>query len=305
MQGNLEVWLFYLLYAMPVACLVFAWSRARHGRERWTGESAAVAAVSVMAIVMNLGFLRSPLAARLPDAVAPGVLLGSWLIGLAWRAQGQRARGVALAVATAVFVMSASAVLVMADVPGELNRAGVLGRRGAMRERIADLMTRLPKAMPERSHIPSRNSEALMPFYAYLARCSSPSDRLVMTGLSPDVFVLANRGFAGGQMAFRPGFYATPEEQRTALSRMKSQSVPFVVVALEEEAAFRSQLPLVAAYVDEHYEALAFVPVPETRGLQLYVERGRQPAGLDAVTGWPCFPVTERARESQDARRLR
>jgi hypothetical protein len=302
-QGNLEVWLFYLLYAMPVACLALAWSRARHGRERWPGESAAVAAVSVMAIVMNLGFLRSPLAARLPDAMVPGALLGSWLIGLAWRTQGRTIRGVALAVATAVFVMSASAVLVIADVSGELNRAGVLGRRGAMRERIADLMARLPKPMPERSHIPSRNSEALMPFYAYLARCSSPSDRLVMTGLSPDVFVLANRGFAGGQMAFRPGFYATPDEQRTALSRMKSQSVPFVVVALEEEAAFRSQLPLVAAHVDQHYEPLAFVPVPQTRGLQLYVERGRPPASLDAATGWPCFPVTGRARESQDARR--
>ena len=102
-----------------------------------------------------------------------------------------------------------------------------------------------------------------------------------MTGLSPDVFVLANRGFAGGQMAFRPGFYATPDEQRTALLRMKSQSVPFVVVALEEEVAFRSQLPLVAAYVDEHYESLAFVPVPERADCSCTSsEAGSRPASM-------------------------
>jgi hypothetical protein len=289
---NWEVWLFYLFSVMPGVCLVLAWSLARRGRERWAGESAAVAGVAIMTIVMNLGFLRTPLAARLPDAAAPAVLLGCWLIGVAWRARGLAARGLALATATVVFLLAASAVVVMADVPGELNRAGVLARRGAMRERIEDLMTRLPKAMPDRGHIPSRNSEALMPFYRYLQRCSSPRDRIVMTGLSPDVFVLANRGFAGGQMAFRPGFYATPDEQRTALSRMKSQSVPFVVVALEEETAFRGDLPLIAAYVAEHYEALAHVPVPGTRGLQLYVERGRRAAGLDAATGWPCFSTT-------------
>jgi hypothetical protein len=70
---------------------------------------------------------------------------------------------------------------------------------------------------------------------------------------------------------------------------MQSQSVPFVIVALEEETGFRGALPLVAAYVDAHYESLAQIPVPDTRGLQLYVEKGRRSTGLDEATGWPCF----------------
>jgi hypothetical protein len=143
--------------------------------------------------------------------------------------------------------------------------------------------------MPQGSHVPSRNSEALLPYYAYVERCTSPRDRLVMTGLSPDVFVLANRGFAGGQMAYRPNFYASEKDQRKAIARMQSQSVPLVIVSLEEETGFRGALPLVAAYVDTHYEPLARIPVPDTRGLQLYVERGRSAARLDAATGWPCF----------------
>jgi hypothetical protein len=180
-------------------------------------------------------------------------------------------------------------VSVVGDVPGELNRAGILNRAGAMSERIDDLRGRLRKTMPQGSHVPSRNSEALLPFYGYVERCTSPRDRLVMTGLSPDVFVLANRGFAGGQMAYRPAFYATEKDQRKAIARMQAQSVPFVIVSLEEEAGFRGALPLVAAYVDAHYQPLARIAVPDTRGLQIYVEKGRRAAGLDAATGWPCL----------------
>jgi hypothetical protein len=288
-QVNWEIWLFYLFHAMPVLSLWLVWLRARGGRERWAGESAGVAAIAAMAIAMNIGFIRTPLSARLPDAGAPAAILGAWLIGAALDARATTIRGVALGVAAAVFVLTAKAVSVIADVPGELNRAGILNRPGALAERIEDLGTRLRKTMPAGSHVPSRNSEALLPFFAYVERCSSPRDRLVMTGLSPDVFVLANRGFAGGQMAYRPAFYASERDQRKAIARMQAQSVPFVIVALEEEAGFRGALPLVAAYVDAHYEPFAQIPVPDTRGLRLYVEKRRRSAGLDEATGWPCF----------------
>jgi hypothetical protein len=288
-QVNWEVWLFYLFHALPIATLVVAWLRARRGHQRWLGESAGVAAIAVMAIVMNLGFIRTPLTARLPDASVPAALLGAWLIGVAFDARVTMTRRVALTAAAIVVALTARAVSVMADVSGELNRAGVLNRSGAMTERISDLSTRLQKAMPSGSHVPSRNSEALRPFYAYVERCSSPDDRLIMTGLSPDVFVLANRGFAGGQMAYRPAFYASERDQRKAIARMQAQSVPFVIVALEEESGFRGALPLVAAYLDAHYEPMAMISVPDTRGLQIYVERGRRAAGRDEATGWPCF----------------
>jgi hypothetical protein len=288
-QVNWEVWLFYLFYAMPLVSLWLAWRRARGGFEQWAGESAGIAAIAVMTVAMNVGFIRTPLAARLPDAAAPAAILGAWLIGVAFDVRATTMRRVALTVAAVVFVLTAKAVSVVGDVPGELNRAGVLNRAGAMSERIDDLRRRLRKTMPQGSHVPSRNSEALLPFYAYVERCTSIRDRLVMTGLQPDVFVLANRGFAGGQMAYRPAFYASEKDQRKAIARMQSQSVPLVIVSLEEEAGFRGALPLVAAYVDTHYEPLAQIPVPDTRGLQIYVERGRAAGSHDAATGWPCF----------------
>ena len=287
-QTNLEVWLFYLFETIPLACLAVVLFRSQRGPHRWSAESAAVTAMSVMAIAMNLGFIRTPLAARLPDAVVPAAVLGSWLLGLAW---ARRARWSlqAWAISIVVLISSAWAVVVVADVRNELNTAGILNRRGAIWERIAELRVQLSKLMPEPNQLPSRNSQALIPFYAYVDRCSAPTDRLLMTGLSPDVFVLANRGFAGGQMAFRPSFYTSPTDQQRALTRLRAQSVPFVIVALDEEADFLRALPAIASYVDEHYDKLALVPVPDTRGLQLYVERGRRPAGVDNDTGWPCF----------------
>jgi hypothetical protein len=286
---NLDIWLFYVFHLIPIVSVALALLRARRHRERWPGESAAVAALCLTAVGINFGFIRTPLAARLPDAIVPAAVLGAWLVAASWRVPAGVPRVVWASVSTLVVALSVWSVIVMADVRNQLNSAGILNRRGALSERIDDLRARLRKPMPERNHVPSRNSEALMPFYAFAGRCTAPSDRLVMTGLSPDVFVLANRGFAGGQMAFRPSFYTSRPDQDRALARLHAQSVPFVIVSLEEEQAFRGAMPRIAAYVDEHYDTLALIRVPDTRGLQLFVERGRRPAGTDRETGWPCF----------------
>lgn len=288
-QTNLEIWLFYLFHLIPITSVLLALLRARRGVERWPGESAAVTALCVTAVAINFGFIRTPLAARLPDAIVPAAVLGAWLIANAWDVRGRAPRLAWGVTSVLMLLLTAWAVVVMADVRNLLNSAGILNRRGAMVERIADLRARLRRPMPERNHVPSRNSEALMPFYRFVGRCTVPSDRLVMTGLSPDVFVLANRGFAGGQMAFRPSFYTSRPDQERALARLRAQSVPFVIVSLEEESGFRGAMPRIASYVDEHYDKLALIRVPDTRGLQLYVERGRRPAEIDRDTGWPCF----------------
>jgi hypothetical protein len=77
-RENANVLLFYLFHALPLVCLAFALRRVLAQRERWGGESNAVIAISLMTVVMNIGFLRSPLPARVPDAVVPAVVLLSW-----------------------------------------------------------------------------------------------------------------------------------------------------------------------------------------------------------------------------------
>ena len=55
-------------------------------------------------------------------------MLGAWLIGLAFEVRLLAARRIAIGAAAAGFLLTARAVAVVADVPGELNRAGVLNR---------------------------------------------------------------------------------------------------------------------------------------------------------------------------------
>jgi len=157
--------------------------------------------------------------------------------------------------------------------------------------RVESQRARLARAMPEGDQIPSRQAAALMPFMAFLQRCTPPTDRLLVTGLRPEIYVLANRGFAGGHVSYSPGYYGDVAEQSLTVSRLRQQSVPFLLRLREIEPGLHRELPLVAAYLDEHYAPIAQIDVPETDGIQLSLERGRQARGTDSATGWPCHPA--------------
>jgi hypothetical protein len=288
-RDNGIVVLFYQFHLLPLVCLALAASRARRGLERWRGETAAVTAVAVMAIPVNIGFLRDSLPGRWPDAVVPAALLGAWLIGLSWQPRRAlwRLGGVAAAVVGVGLVTTA--LCYAAETREQLGRSGVLSGWGSVQARAADLWERLQKRLPERDQVPSRYAGALFPFMAFLDRCTTTNDRLWMTGLFPEVYVLSQRGFAGGQQAYLPGYYSTDAEQRQTIDRFDHQSVPFAVQVLSIETQFRDRMGLLAQYLDTNYEPIARIEVSETPGVELYVRRGRTPGHMDRETGWPCF----------------
>jgi hypothetical protein len=43
------------------------------------------------------------------------------------------------------------------------------------------------------------------------------------------------------------------------------------------------------AYLEQRFEPLAHIPVAETEGVDLLIERNRRASRIDAATGWPCF----------------
>ena len=148
------------------------WRRVRH-REAWPGETSAVIAISVMAIPLNLSFLRNLLSARVADAIVPACLLGAWLLGLAFGAARWNPGRIAAAAAASVVAAAVSVAVVLgAGVREQASRAGLQDPAEYLMLRVENLRARLAKAMPEGDQIPSRQAAALMPFMAFLQRCT-------------------------------------------------------------------------------------------------------------------------------------
>jgi hypothetical protein len=288
-RDNGIVVLFYLFHLLPLVCLAVAVMRARLRLERWRGETAAVIGLAVIAIPVNIGFLRDSLPGRWPDAVVPAALLAAWLIGLSWLPRRPVWRIAAVSTAVVGVGVMATALCYAAETREQIGRSGALAGWDSVQARAADLWERFHKRLPERDQVPSRYAGALFPFMAFLDRCTTTNDRLWMTGLFPEIYVLSQRGFAGGQQAYLPGYYSTDAEQRETIRRFDHQSVPFAVLVLSIEKQFRDRMALLAQYLDSNYLPIAHIEVSETPGVVLYVRRGRTPGHTDRETGWPCF----------------
>ena len=288
---NVYAWLFHLFYALPAISLAVAAWRGWTQRQRWPGESAAVAAIALMALLVNAGFLRNPLMHRIADATVPACLLGAWLIGLTW---SMRVRPMAIPVlvrAGSIIVLAVTAVAIWGSgaVGNKLDEVGVFNDVEAIEEHVQAVVKGISSQEMDAYWRPSRVSAALVPFFKYLDRCTAPDDRLFISGPYPDVYVLARRGFAGGHVAHLGGFYSSEREQSLTLARMQRQSVPFVLLVLEEEGDFTSSFPKLVTYIDHAYEKLTDIPIDGMKPVRLLVERRRVPSGVDVETSWPCF----------------
>lgn len=284
--GSGQAWLFYTFHALPLACLAALVRRSPV--EAWRGETTTVAALVAIAIPVNVTFLRGWLEGRIPDAAVPAALLGSWLVGLAF-ARGGRFRPARQALAVIGLATTGWAVYWAGGVRDQMDKAEVLHGPKAVQARIVDLWRRLQLTVPEGDHVPSRYSQALLPFIAFVDRCTSANDRLLVTHLFPEVYVMARRGFAGGHQSFQPGLYLSEADQALTIARLERQSVPFVVIVRQGFETLRSQMTRVFDYVDERWTHLVDIPVPETEGIEILVDRNwRDRAGMDGATGWPC-----------------
>ena len=286
-SDNALSFLFYCFHATPVVALGLLWRR--RSQEAWLGERAVISALAVMGMVVNLTFMRGSLSGRVPDAFVLDGLLLAWMFGRVRHLARDAARRWGTAAMLALTVAVSVAIYWGADVHEQLGRSGALDGSDAVGQRIADLRIRLGKRLPERDHVPSRYSRALLPFLAYVERCTAPADRLMVTGLFPEIYVLANRRFAGGHIAFWPPYYSTPAEQEQAIARLLRQSVPFVILVNQVAEEVRRQMPRVWTFVETRYEPMAQIEVPETAGVRIMVEKNRRVRSVDPSTGWVCF----------------
>jgi hypothetical protein len=286
--SNADAWLFWLFWALPVVSGLVLAVRVHRGVEQWPGETAAVAALIVLAVAVNAGFLRDILRTRFSDAIVPPALLSSWLLGFVWATPWQRRvpQAAARIVSFVLVTITAASIAAVAGLPEHFERTGIPGGMAAVRDRASSVASLLGQRHRQSVAPPSYVSAALMPFFAYVDRCSSPSDRILVTGEFPDVVVLAGRRFASDGIVMG-AWYSSATNQGRTLARMR-QAPPLFVVFIDDRQ-FQGRFRAISAYLAESFVPLATLESGAGGPIPVLVNRHRRSTSTDGDTGWPCF----------------
>jgi hypothetical protein len=303
-RDNGVAWTFYAEIALPLLALLLVWASRDACRPRWPHARAKLAMVAVLALVLDAGFLRSPLAARLADPSVPLAILVAWLaVALPQLFSVSRWRWPAGApgwtLAMLMLVLASPLVFTLPaiashDFTRRLDKAGLTERFGKPFERASGVAEQLRADWRLESWVEREGLPELLMLSMYVNACTKPTDRVMVQAYMPQVLGMARRAFAGGHADLRPGFFRTEDAQRLTVARLERQSVPIILFEADREFEnFRKSFPLVMAYVDAHYRAAGSRVFDGRFGTTLYVRNGLTPSGSYAPLGWPCYGTGE------------
>ncbi len=293
--ANAMAWLYYVTVSLPlVALLVLAVGWRRGTITRF--DLAVLGAAIVMCVVTHQGLIRESPDSRLPDVIAPTMVLAAWTTALAFRgAPGARA-GTARRVrpATAAGVLVAAVWLVtlwsssvFGDMSERISASGLLAGPAAMNERSGDLI-RLTKGRPIDWYAPA-GSGGIQGLTRYVLDCTRLTDRVLVTWFEPQVFFYAERPFAGGQTYLDPGWHSSPEDQALTISRLRAQRVPIVLTSAAGDIGYHQACPLGHQDVQEHYVEAARSTFGGDREYAVFVDRSLQPRRHYEPLNLPCY----------------
>jgi hypothetical protein len=300
-RDNITAWTFYAEIALPLVALALLALSPVAFRPTWPQARAKIGSVAVLALALDAGFLRSPLAARLADPSVPLAILLAWmLVALARLFAGTAdlqpsVRGAAGLVRTAALIVTAPLLFVFAagmtrDLYDRLDKANLTERFGKGFERASSMVTSVRDDWHLESWLDRPGRPELYDLAFYVNACTLPTDRVLVQAYMPQVLALARRAFAGGHADLRPGFFTSPSAQDLTVARLQRQSVPIVLLEAGKPLEnFRESFPIVTAYLDKTYRVAGTREFDGRFGTTLLVRRDREPTATYAPLGWPCY----------------
>jgi hypothetical protein len=282
-----DAWLLAAVWVAPIAALAVLAFSVWRGREGSWITLRRVAPIVVLALVADAGLIRDRLDVRLPDAIVAPALLLSWLVFQIWRMPPRPAWIAARALAVAVLLVTLRYASVMGNIEEQLDRTGVVAGFDRVPEQAVNLLREMERPWAGRL-VPSAAASEMRPFFDYVPRCIPPGQRLLVAAFLPEIAVLAQRPFAGGQIWFMPGGLATADDHALVMQRLQHQRVPVVVLRRPTYDDIAQEFPQLHAYISERYTDVARWSLGEPDTVHLLMDRS-QATGTDAKTGWPCF----------------
>jgi hypothetical protein len=300
-RDNRVPWTYYFEIALPFFALaVLALSRDAF-RPAWPNAVPKIAVVALLGLVLDAGFLRSPLQARIADPSVPHAILIAWLAvavprlllsRTSWRPSLKTAVvPLRIAVTVAALAVAAMVWLVISTrLYDRLEDAYLVdGPRAALaRARTVAQSARDDWNLATWTGRADRSGQ--MTLAMYLNACTPPDARIFVQPYMPQVLGMARRGFAAGFGDLRPGFFEEPEWQAMAFRRMRDQNIPVVLLDVEDSLNnFRESFPALTAYFDSAYEVAGTRTFDERFGVTLLVKRDAPRTGTYDPLGWPCL----------------
>ena len=278
---------YYAFWMVLVAAAVVLASRAFGALPLSAKDRATAVGLLAMAALVNYFLMRGSLSGRLGDAVIPVVLLAAWITGAAAPITSTAARRLVTLLPVTLLLFMFGTLWVSGGVARKLEASGLTDSWETVAGQFVlfrDNLRRLP---------PVNWSEAGAdggPLAArYVAECTSSDDYLLVAGEAPEIHVFARRRFAAGQGTMGMGLYTSDADQRRALARLARQSVPIILADVNFESEFAQYYRLLGWYIGDHYREAGTILVDEEPRFRVFVEADRQPRGVDAHFGLPCF----------------
>jgi hypothetical protein len=282
-EPNLIAFTYYAFWAIPAVALLVLASRATATPAQ---ERGTIVGLIALALIVNVFFLRSNLAARFGDAVVPTALIAAWAAGAASHVRTRTARVFASVTPYALLISMIPSAYAFGELGPDLRQSGLTSPTLAA-ARFRDVRASLAQLPP--ATLGEGIATGTLRAARYLSECTTPQDRVLVAAYAPELLVFARRPFAGGQPTVSLALYGSEEEQRTTLARWQRQSVPVIVATDEFEQEFVTDYPLLAKHVAERYHEAGAIPVGEDERFRVFVENDRPSRGIDPRFDLPCF----------------
>ncbi|HEY6506570.1 MAG TPA: hypothetical protein VIY56_01070, partial [Vicinamibacterales bacterium] len=281
---NSAVVLYWFVWALPLAAFAFLVVEARRGRRELVGPVLTLVAIVV---VTSLGLFREVLEARASDVYGTAPILVAWLLVTfcSWQT-GRAWRGAARTLVALVTVGAALATSRVGDTANAVALAGFLKGPLAVKAHIGEV-TRDARTYPWSRQWPAGGGWRVA---RYVRDCTRADDRLLVTWNQPEMYVWAQRPFASGETLLVPALRPPAMFAARALARLRTQSVPIVLVQPSTYAGdFQTLYPEIAAFIEERYRRVGHFGNDARDDVDVYVATSRMPTGVDAEFQWPCF----------------
>ena len=285
-------YLFYVAYALLIAVPVaIAFGGRKQPRDRVPVAVATLALLACYVAVM----LRHPVEARVADLAAVIAAAGAFVVvqfGRTFAAVVAAKRpvliafaGLMQAIALAATAAAALSVSVLAKVPEQLRDTRVADGWAKVAERSTAVRAR-GSIWPWNGYWPSGD---LPDAIEYLAACTSPLDRVLLTWPAPEYYYFSRRPFAAGHaLLLPPRAFTGAKHQQRMLARLERQFVPLILINQDRRGEFERAYPLLAAYINERYIVSGVFTIYDGAEIAIAHRLDLQPTSTYGPAQWPC-----------------